>query len=169
MRAGKVKIRLALKVLFFFFGTFLHEFAHFIAALIFGKPAGFSVVPKISGDNLIFGNVKARTRFRVLSSFIAIAPLLWWVVLVLLFTHSYACSRGISHLSLPFGKGNSAISVIFFLWLLLQLLWAGRLSAQDIRTFFSGVFSPSGALLGAAAAVLLIVINRMRPGMLHLP
>ncbi len=172
-QAGKVKIRLALKVLFFFFGTFLHEFAHYVAAMFFGKPTGFSVIPKVSGDDLVFGSVKARTRYRVFSSLIAAAPLAWWFILILFLAHLRVMITSVDfpavHVMLSPGRLRFFSPWnILFLWLAIQLLWAGRLSSQDIRTFFSGIFSPSGALLCSATAILFFVISRVRPWMSHL-
>jgi hypothetical protein len=146
--ARAVKIRLLLKIIFLFAGTFLHELTHYVAALVFGTPAGFSVFPRISGDSLIFGSVKAKTKFRVLSSFIAIAPLIWWLILYLVLFH-YRAAR---HLYL--GRSSSYVALIVYLWLGIQLLWAGRLSSQDVRTFFSGLFSFSGLFLILTIAAL---------------
>ncbi len=159
-----MRIRLLLKILFLFPGTFLHELSHYIAALVFGRPAGFSVVPRISGDSLIFGSVKAGTRFRVFSSFIAIAPLVWWLVLYLFLAH-FRVMR-INRLTPGFDMTLSPGMMRFFsagnlllIWLAIQLLWAGRLSTRDIRTFFAGLFSLSGLFLVLTISVPIFVLR----------
>ena len=43
---------------------------------------------------------------------------------------------------------------LLFLWLITQLLWAGRLSMQDIKMCLAGLFSVSGAILIVAAVVI---------------
>jgi hypothetical protein len=161
-----VTIRLLLKVVFLFVGTFLHELAHYAAALVFGRPAGFSVVPRISGDSLIFGNVKAGTRYKVFSSFIAVSPLVWWLVLYLLLVHFRAARAIIDIPGVHFAFGTRSFSLpnLFLLWLAVQLLWAGRLSSQDIRTFFAGLFSLSGLFLALAASTLIFVVHHLHPG-----
>jgi hypothetical protein len=153
--ARAVKIRLLLKIVFLFVGTFLHELAHYAAALLFGKPSGFSVVPRISGDRVVLGNVQAGTRFKVQSTFIAMAPLIWWLILYLL----------LAHFTLSFGRfGSFSLVNIFLLWLTVQLLWAGRLSAQDIKTSFAGLFSLSGLFLAVMIAALIFVMHHFHPG-----
>jgi hypothetical protein len=164
-----VKIRLFPKIIFLFPGTFFHELAHYLAAIVFGRPAGFSVIPRISGDNLIFGNVRASTRFKVFSSFIAVAPLIWWLLLYLLLAHfrviRTAVDRPLVHFTLSFGGiGSFSLMNIVLFWLAIQLLWAGRLSAQDIKTFFTGLLSVSGISLALAIATLIFVMHHFHPG-----
>jgi hypothetical protein len=167
--ARAVKIRLLLKIVFLFVGTFLHELAHYAAALLFGKPFGFSVVPRISGDRVVLGNVRAGTRLKVLSAFIAMAPLIWWFILYLLLAHfrvvHTTIDRPLVHFTLSFGRFGSLSPVnIFLFWLAVQLLWAGRLSAQDIKTSFAGLFSLSGLFLAITTAALIFVVHHLYPG-----
>lgn len=125
-----------------------------------GKPEGFSLIPKIEGGSFIFGSVSYRVRYKVLSSFIASAPLLWWVVLVLmlLYFKLMQISGWIPHFnySLIWQRLKSfSPSDAIFIWLFIQLLWAGRLSSKDIKNFFSGIFSVSGLVLISAIALVL--------------
>jgi hypothetical protein len=154
--ARAVKIRLLPKIVFLLAGTFLHELTHYIAALILGRPAGFSVVPRICGDSIVLGSVTARTRFQVFSSFIAIAPLIWWPVLYRFFMHFALPSLKMK----PFSLEN-----LLFLWLGIQLLWAGRLSSQDVRNFFAGLFSFSGLFLLLTIAALFLGAHYFHPGL----
>ena len=125
-----------------------------------GKPEGFSLIPKIEGGSFIFGSVSYRVRYKVLSSFIASAPLLWWVVLVLmlLYFKLMQISGWIPHFnySLIWQRFKSfSLSDAVFIWLFIQLLWAGRLSSRDIKNFFSGIVSVSGLVLISAIALVL--------------
>jgi hypothetical protein len=167
--ARAVKIRLLLKIVFLFVGTFLHELAHYAAALLFGKPSGFSVVPRISGDRVVLGNVQAGVRYKVLSAFIAAAPLLWWLILYLLLAHfrviRTTIERPLIHFTFSLDRlaSFSLMNVVFF-WLAVQLLWAGRLSAQDVKTFFAGLFSLSGLSLALTVATLIFVLHHFHAG-----
>jgi hypothetical protein len=153
------KIKLFLKFIFYFFGTCLHELAHYVAALVLGKAEGFSVFPKIEGDSFIFGSVKSRARYKVLTSFIAAAPLIWWGVLFFILRHLYIIriSNGMPEVQTDMTiKRIKSFSLpdLIYIWLFIQLLWAGRLSMQDIKNFFRGVFSVSGFVLISALVVL---------------
>jgi hypothetical protein len=164
----EVKIRLLPKIIFLLPGTFFHELAHYLAAIVFGKPAGFSVIPRISAENLILGNVRASTRFKVFSSFIAVAPLVWWLVLYLLLAHfrvvRTAVDRPLVHFTLSFGSiGSFSLMNMVLFWLAIELFWAGRLSAQDIKTFFAGLFSVSGLFLAVTITTLIFVMHYFHP------
>ena len=154
-----MKIKLFCKSILFLFGTFLHEFSHFTAALLLGKPEGFSILPRIDGDSFIFGEVRARVRFKVFGVFIAIAPLVWWVILFFMIKHMLPASQGpdIQGLNMAafLGKLKSlSFRDVFPLWFACQLLWAGRLSMQDMKTCFRGIVSPSGLFLISLAVLL---------------
>ncbi|MFI5295123.1 MAG: hypothetical protein ACHQ0Y_08890 [Thermodesulfovibrionales bacterium] len=160
------RLRLILKFIFFFPGTFLHELSHYCAALVLGKAEGFSVWPRIEGGNFVFGSVKSRTRYKVLSSFIAAAPVIWWVVLVLTlrYLHFIGTLNGIP--SINFGMISMKLksftsSDTFFIWLFLQILWAGRPSLQDVKNFIRGVFSVSGIMLLSVVAGLIYLLLRV--------
>jgi hypothetical protein len=155
-----MKIKLLFRSILFLFGTFLHEFSHFAVALFLGKPEGFSIVPRREGDVFIFGAVRARVRYRVLSVFIAAAPLIWWILLLFVLRHAHAVHPGTDiqgpGISRLLEKLRSfSIHDIFSLWLAIQLLWAGRLSAQDIKTCIQGIISISGLVFILLAALLL--------------
>ena len=156
---GLMKIKLFCKSILFLFGTFLHEFSHFTAALLLGKPEGFSVLPRIDGDSIIFGEVRARVRYKVLGVFIATAPLVWWVILFFMAKNILPVSQGPDMQGLgiaTFLEKLKSLSLrdVFPLWFASQLLWAGRLSMQDIKTCFRGIVSPSGLFVISAALLL---------------
>jgi len=160
-----MKTKLYCKSVLFLFGTYLHEFSHFIAALLLGKPEGFSILPRIDGDSFIFGEVRARVRYKVLGVFISTAPLIWWVILFFMLKLTLPASQGPDiiealNIAISLEKLKSlSLSDVFPLWLAFQLLWAGRLSLQDIKTCFRGIGSPSGLFL-ISAAVLLVKFFR---------
>lgn len=159
------KIKLFLKFIFYFLGTCLHELAHYIAALIFGKAEGFSVIPKIEGDRFIFGSVRSRARYKVLTSFIAIAPLIWWAVLFFMLRHFHVIriSSGIPEINIDIiikRIGSFSLTDLFYLWLFMQILWAGKLSVQDIKNFFMNVFSVSGFALISVVIMLFYLSGR---------
>jgi len=159
-----MKIKLFCKAILYLCGTFLHELSHFAAAFFLGKPQGFSIVPRIDGDSFIFGEVRARVRYKVLGVFIATAPLVWWVILFFMIKHILPASQGpdIQGLNIAtFLEKLKSFSLrdIFDLWFASQLLWAGRLSMHDMKTCFRGIVSPSGLFL-ISTAVLLVKFFR---------
>ena len=159
-----MKIKLFCKSILFFFGTFLHELSHFTAALLLGKPEGFSILPRIDGDSFVFGEVRARVRYKVLGVFIATAPLVWWVILFFMVKHILPAFQkpDIQVINIAFfleKLKSLSLRDIFPLWFASQLLWAGRLSMQDMKTCFRGIVSPSGLFL-ISAAVLLVKLFR---------
>ena len=63
------------------------------------------------------------------------------------------------YITLSFERFASASPVdLLFLWLATQLLWAGRLSMQDIKMCLAGLFSVSGAILIVTAGVIASII-----------
>src|SRR5208283_4063250 len=80
-------LKLILKILLYFPGTFAHEAAHWACALLFGSAKGFNMIPRREGDNLIFGSVSSAVRYKAFWIFIGAAPLIWWVVLYMLLKH----------------------------------------------------------------------------------
>ncbi len=163
------KLRLILKFIFFLPGTFMHELAHYVAAVIFGKAEGFSVWPKVEGNSFVFGSVKSRTRYKVLSSFIAVAPLFWWAILFLILRYLHFIRKSNGMPKINFGMAVDklkyfSLSDVFFLWLFIQILWAGRPSFQDVKNFFKGLISVSGFLLLSMAAVSIYLIRHFDLG-----
>jgi len=111
----------------------------------------------------VFGSVKSRTKYKVLSSVIAAAPVIWWVLLLLLLIHSGAVrfngyTPSISTALIVARIKSFSLGDLFPVWLALQLLWAGRLSATDIKNFLAGFFSISGVIVLAAAAALVYLL-----------
>jgi hypothetical protein len=152
-----MRIWLLLKLIFCFPGTVLHELAHYVAALLLGKAEGFSVVPRRERNTYVLGSVKSRTRYKVLSSFIALAPIIWWFISFLILQHLRVLGMGRTWPHIHFSAIAKILRVltlvdVFFLWLFFQLLWAGKLSLPDIKNVFRGLFSFSGAVLVVAAA-----------------
>ena len=162
-----MKIKLLCRSVLCLFGTFLHELSHFAVAMLLGKSEGFSIVPRIDGDSFIFGEVKARVRFRILAVFIACAPLIWWALLLIIVKHVLSDFSGpdVQRPSVTvFLEKLKTFSLrdVFLLWFASQLLWAGRLSTQDIKTCFRGIISPSGLFLIGTAVLLVQILRHVR-------
>jgi hypothetical protein len=158
-----LRIRLAFGFIFYFIGTCLHELAHYVAALLLGKAEGFSVIPRIEGNRIVFGSVRSRVRYKFLASFIAAAPLVWWAILflILLYLNIIRLRNGIPDIGyeLITKKLRSfSFSDVFFLWVFVQMVWAGRLSVQDIKNVFRGIFSVSGLVF--LSSVIIILLSR---------
>jgi hypothetical protein len=158
-----VTIRLIARASFYILGTFLHELAHYCAAALFGKPARFSLVPRIEGGMMTFGSTSVRVRYRMLMVFIAAAPLVWWGVLYyLLVGHTQLVllakrtAAGDSTLLLNKVKALS-LGDLFFSWVLVQLFWAGKLSLTDMKELLRGALSLSGLVAVASIALILWV------------
>lgn len=157
-------LRILLKAFFYLTGSFLHELAHYTAALLLGKPEGFSLIPRKEGQRIIFGSVTASYNYKVYGSLIAAAPLLWWGVLYLILQHlgilQVALDRPHFHLAISAERaGESLLTRLPFLWLALQLLWAGRLSSQDLQEFVRGLVSISGVAFIVALVVCVIIVK----------
>ena len=161
-----MRIRLVFKFIFYFCGTCLHEMAHYLAALILGKTEGFSVIPRIEGARFILGSVRSRVRYKFLSLFIASAPVVWWVVLflTLLYLHIIQVRNGMPVISsgLVAKKLKSvSFSDLFYLWIFMQLFWAGRLSVEDLRNVLRGILSVSGIFFISVVTILCYLFRRI--------
>jgi len=161
-----VRIRLAFKFIFYFFGTCLHELAHYVAALLLGKAEGFSVIPRIEGTRFILGSVKSRVRYKVLSSFIAAAPLVWWAILflTLLYLHIIQVRNGMPIISsglVAKRLKSLSLSDLFLLWVFIQLLWAGHLSMDDLKNVVRGMLSVSGMVFLSVVIILFYVVRHI--------
>jgi hypothetical protein len=165
-----MRIRLIFKFIFYFFGTCLHELAHYVAALLLGKAEGFSVIPKIEGTRFVLGSVRSRVRYKFLSSFIASAPLIWWAILflTLLYLHIIQVRNGMPIIS--FGLvakrlKSLSLSDLFSLWIFIQLLWAGHLSLEDLKNVLRGLLSVSGMVLLSVVIILFYVVRHIIPNL----
>lgn len=120
-------------------------------------------MPKASGNKIVFGSVTASVRYMALHSFIAAAPLIWWVALYFLMRYlglikTVSSLPDMSFAQLKKMAGGLSLKHVLLVWLFFQLLWAGWPSTGDIKNFFRGAFSVSGLvfiLAGAAVYFLL--------------
>jgi hypothetical protein len=160
-------IKVFSQFIFYLAGTFLHEIAHYIVAkLTFSttpneafieeedrsgnkitkKVSGFTIVPRITKNQVIYGHVLAVPKFKIFYLPIAIAPLVWIVTLYYLLAYFGYLNIDITNggIYIDFAYGSF---FTFDNWILvyisLQLLWAGTPSSQDIKMAFSGLFSIS--------------------------
>lgn len=160
-------IKVFFQFIFYLIGTFLHEFAHWtFAKLTFSETpsratieeedengnkikievAGFTIIPKIKKDYVVYGHVLSIPKVNASLILISAAPLLWLVALYyLLFIYGYLeflVQDGEIYFSLNY-KELFTFNNWLIIYISLQLLWAGTLSSQDVKMFFKGVFSPS--------------------------
>lgn len=135
------------KALLFLPGTILHELSHAVFGFIFGEVHGFSLLPKIDGSKIVLGSVQASAKFKILLLPVALAPLVWWVLLYYLFLLDY----------IPFAKELPDISIhtFFLVYVCWQLLLAGRPSTTDLGVALTSIFSISGIFLLTITAILL--------------
>ncbi len=163
--------KLLLKVIFYLPATTVHEYTHWITSLVFGRPESFSLRPKIEGDTVVFGQVTASVRYRIFGSLIGIAPLIWWAALYYLLRYLHVFYIDLQFPRIYFAlffdrfllssfSVSSLAHMIFYAWLCIQLLWAGKLSLQDVTTFVVGAFSFSGLVFFSAAAFLYLVASQ---------
>ncbi|MBW6487542.1 hypothetical protein [Sulfurimonas sp.] len=157
--------------LFYLPGTFLHEAAHWIVAkLTFSHTptkaiiededengnkihktvSGFTIIPKIKKDQVVYGHVLSIPKFDIALVFISAAPLVWIVALYYILSHYGYISLGFENGNIYFSADYSSffsLSNWLLIYIALQLIWASTLSSQDIKMFFKGVFSPSSFIL----------------------
>lgn len=154
--------------LFYLIGTFLHEASHwFFAKLTLSRTPktaiieeedengimqkkevpGFTIVPKIKKDKVVYGHVYAIPLLRMFYIFIAAGPLIWIVALYYLlietgYLHVVEMTDGRTLLGFDYINFFSFENWLV-IYLSLQLLWAGTMSPQDVKMFFKGMFSLS--------------------------
>jgi len=129
----------------------LHELAHWLACKLVGaQVTSFNLIPRIQKGYIVYGSVQSRVTYRAMFIPIALAPLLWWIVL-------YYFLQYMQVLTIVWDAEQLALSFAYqqfqdwqtwwILYISLQLLWAGRPSDQDFAVFWQGVFSMSGVLM----------------------
>jgi len=181
-------IKVFSQFIFYLLGTFLHESAHWIGAKITfsqtprsvivdeeddngntykKKISGFTIIPKIKKDRVVYGHVYAIPKYNMFYTIIAAAPLIWFVVLYYLLAYYGFVAMDIDKETLLFQLDYKSLFQ-FKNWLIfyisLQLIWAGTLSSQDIKMFFNGVFSISFFVLILGIFVIYALLN---PNIIH--
>ena len=179
----KLYIKVFSQFIFYLIGTFLHESAHWIGAKITfsqtprsvivdeeddngntykKKISGFTIIPKIKKDRVVYGHVYAIPKYNMFYTIIAAAPLIWFVVLYYLLAYYGFVAMDIDKETLLFQLDYKSLFQ-FKNWLIfyisLQLIWAGTLSSQDIKMFFNGVFSISFFLFAISGFVIYVFMN----------
>lgn len=168
-------IKVFLEFIFYFIGTFLHEAAHYAAAkltfcevpdkaiieeedgegnIVKRKISGFTIVPRINKNQIIYGHVIAIPRLNAAYTLVAIAPLIWIAALFYFLSASNMLFASFEkgYLSIEFNyREFFSFENILTIFISLQLLWAGTLSSQDIKMFFKGVFSLSFFFISTTA------------------
>lgn len=164
--------------LFYLPGTFLHEAAHWLVAKltlshtpskaiieeedengnkIKRVVSGFTIIPKIKKDQVIYGHVLSVPKFKAALTLISTAPLIWFVALYFLLTHygyfTFLIEDGEAYFKINYLE-FFRLENWFIIYLSLQLIWAGTLSSQDIKMFIKGLFSISSLAIIFLTALL---------------
>ncbi|MFK5855523.1 MAG: hypothetical protein QM503_05285 [Bacteroidota bacterium] len=166
-----IYIKVFSQFIFYLIGTFLHEFAHYTLAVatlstvpkmatveeedvngnkIQVQKKGFTIIPEIKTDKIVYGHVLAIPKLKVAFVLISIAPLIWIVVLYYMLAYFNYLNININNGNIYFEFNYIKFFVIknwLIIYMSLQLLWAGTLSPQDMKMFFSGLFSISSLLI----------------------
>lgn len=147
--------------IFFFPGTFLHEFLHLTAAVIammigmifnlLSRPFGIGPISniKITSFNIIpnfktgvYGSVEYMGGSSFTSIFVSSAPKLAWIFLWYFMTTygflhlEHTDITGEQQFTLKWGHLHAA-QMMLGIYVSIQLLWAGSLSRQDWHNIFS--------------------------------
>jgi len=181
-------IKVFLQFIFYLIGTFLHEATHWIGAkTTFSqtpksvvvdeeddngntykkKVSGFTIIPKIKKDRVVYGHVYAIPKYNMFYIIIAIAPIVWFVALYYLLAHYGFVTININKETLLFQLDYKSLFQFqnwFIIYLSLQLIWAGTLSSQDIKMFLNGIFSISFFVLLLGVFIIYALMN---PNILH--
>lgn len=165
-------IRIFLRAVSYLPGTFIHELAHYLAAAVFARPTGFRITPRIEGDAVVFGSVSCEARRKVALFFVGVAPLVWWYVLYMWLVHMGVVCTGAGGVHIDCRLFLSKLkSHLVLVWLIAQLLWAGKLSLDDLKAAVRGLFSFSGLAMIVSVAALYAfggtVLDLLRSVMRH--
>jgi len=174
-------IKVFLEFIFYLLGTFLHESAHWVGAILTlsyvprkalieeedengnkykKEVAGFTIIPKIKKNHIVYGHVLSSPRIKAAFVIISIAPLVWLVALYyMLYTSGllyFSVEDGNIYFALDY-KSLFSSENLLIIYLSLQLIWAGTLSSQDIKMFFVGVFSISFLVIASVGLGIYLV------------
>lgn len=146
----KIYIKFWFKSLLFLPGTMMHEFMHYIiAVLTFSKIINFSVIPKIEWENkepirIIYGCVEYIPKLKVFHIPINLAPLLllpisWYMLYAFGFINTLY-----DFINIYFNyKPLFTIKGFLIFILVVEMLWGSRPSSQDLKNVLTGFFSIS--------------------------
>lgn len=136
-----------IKLFYFFPGTYLHEIAHYLPALLFANGVSMSVIPSFKRGTA--GEVSySEPRFSAAKTIISLAPLLWWGVLLWMLAELHILIIEIDGLKLyallQYNPTLSAAQYLLAGYTFMQLVWAGTLSRKDWENAIDGLVSLSG-------------------------
>ena len=105
-------------------GTFAHELAHFVVGLILrAEPAGFSVLPRRSGNTWILGEVSFHRISIVNGAFIALAP-------IMLLPAGWLC---LIHIAMPAWVAGHWVAWLLASYFTATVVFASAPSLMDIK------------------------------------
>lgn len=114
--------------LFSIIGTFLHELAHYIVALILnGKPKGISIIPRKEGNGYILGTVNCRNITWYNKSLIGLAPLLIFVFIYYMDIYFFTYFQ------------DNLYTQLLYMYLVVMLLSSAIPSSTDFKVAFEGL------------------------------
>lgn len=134
--------------LFYLPGLILHEGSHALMAILtLSRITKIKLFPSItfskdaSSYSVIYGYVQSVAKFKAAYMFIGIAPLLLWIIPVVIAQRSGWVDLVNLHF---FPERFFMLKNIWFLYVLAQISWAGYPSSQDWKVFATGLLSISG-------------------------
>lgn len=159
------KIKILIKILFIYLfylpGLILHEGSHVLAALLtFSSIKEIKLFPSVKFENngaytVTYGYVSSAVRFKASFMLIGIAPLFLWLIPI-----SIVLTGGWINIDTMKISWDATLQKdnLPFVYLFLQIFWAGSPSSQDWKVFFEGLFSVSGFILITMGGVLLRLV-----------
>ncbi len=150
MQTIKIYIKFWFRSLLFLPGTTMHEFMHYIiAVLTFSKITNFSIIPKIEWENkepirIVYGSVEYVPKLKIFHIPINLAPLLLLPIsLYILYSFGFINTlydfKNISFNYKPLFTLKGFLAFI----LAIEMFWGSRPSSQDLKNIMTGIFSVS--------------------------
>lgn len=146
------RTKLYLKLVAMLPGTFLHELAHYLPALLFCRNVKLSVIPSLKEATA--GRVTySKPTLKITETLIAVMPIVWWPVLLWILEKAHVMIVQFEpvklNILLQYNPQLSATEYALLVYVALQGLWAGSLSKKDWENAIDGLISYEGIILGA--------------------
>jgi len=147
---AKILIKILFIYLFYLPGLILHEGSHALAALMtLSSIKEIKLFPNIQFEDngayrVTYGYVSSAVRFKASFMLIGIAPLFLWLI-----PANIVLTEGWISIDTMKIYWDTILRMrnLPFIYLFLQIFWAGFPSSQDWKVFFVGLFSVSGLVL----------------------
>lgn len=146
-----ITLRVTWIYFFYFPGLVLHEGSHAIASIItMSQILEIKLFPKItfaqdmSSYSTVYGYVRSAVKYNAAFMLIGLAPFFLWLIPIMIaiwLGWINIADREIYWSQILVFKN------IWFVYLLIQISWAGYPSSQDWKVFFTGLFSMSAIIV----------------------